>query len=369
MWRPEGQELASFAALEVHSKPMTMAAVRKAGYKQRPVRSHIIFSCKTDIVTGTFLMPKARWVVDGTPAQMALFEHYVHSYSPAPNPVATRMMQAAACGLGKRRHAGDIKTAFLHSRLTPSEMVPIRLPATMESTIDGTVCEFVIAQRGQYGMPSASYYWTRELRTWLLKTFNSSTYSIVNLILEPCMYIITNIVTGAITHMLVHVDDVDVIADSDDDVAVLFAAIDSEFGLVYGNPDVMLGVHRQMSEKSGVRYLEFTMTEYVSDLHAQWVQTMSDRGTPISDRYAPAIPFPELTQLSVLGTDTHPLPRAADTAATVTLYRQLVGGLLWLSRMCMPDLLFSCSMESRVLAVAGEAHLKLAMQTLRYAYD
>ena len=51
------KELGSFVALEVHSKPMTMATVRKAEYKLRAVRSHIILTCKADIVTGAFLMP------------------------------------------------------------------------------------------------------------------------------------------------------------------------------------------------------------------------------------------------------------------------------------------------------------------------
>ena len=60
-------------------------------------------------------------------------------------------------------------------------------------------------------------------------------------------------------------------------------AIDSKFGLVYGDPDIMLGVHRKISEVDGVRYMEFLMTEYISDMYARWTQKMADRGTPIND--------------------------------------------------------------------------------------
>lgn len=40
--------------------------------------------------------------------------------------------------------------------------------------------------------------------------------------------------------MLVHVDDIDLITDSDDDVAIIFDLIDRKFGLVAGDPDVLL---------------------------------------------------------------------------------------------------------------------------------
>ena len=152
---------------------MTITQVRNAGYKQSPVRSHIIFCCKYDVVTGAFKSPKARWVVEGTTQQCKFGVHWFESFSHASNPVATRLMQAIAVGEDKKRHAGDIKTAFLHSRLQPHEIIPIRLPPGMEVMVDGQLCEYVLALRGQYGMPSAAFYWTRELNRWLMATFNS----------------------------------------------------------------------------------------------------------------------------------------------------------------------------------------------------
>ena len=47
---------------------------------------------------------------------------------------------------------------------------------------DGVLRDHVICQRGQYGMPSASFYWTRELNAWMLQTFNSSTFRIVQIV-------------------------------------------------------------------------------------------------------------------------------------------------------------------------------------------
>ena len=47
----------------------------------------------------------------------------------------------------------------------------------------------------------------------------------------------------------------------------------------------------------------------------------------------------------------------------------LTGQLLWLSRMCMPELLFACSQMSRVLSASSWDALELGMQIIRYAYS
>ena len=48
---------------------------------------------------------------------------------------------------------------------------------------------------------------------------------------------------------------------------------------------------------------------------------------------------------------------------------KLTGQLLWLARMCFPDLLFSCSQLSRVLSASGWTALEFGMQMIRYAYS
>ena len=111
---------------------MSLPQIRTAGYKQRIVRSHITFTCKFDAINDDFISPKAWWVVRGTLASCALGEHYFQSFSPAPNSATTQLLQAIACGAGKRHHSGDIKTAFLHNCLLPHEMIPIKLPPGME---------------------------------------------------------------------------------------------------------------------------------------------------------------------------------------------------------------------------------------------
>ena len=88
----------------------------------------------------------------------------------------------------------------------------------------------------------------------------------------------------------------------------------------------------------------------------------------MNEKYTPEIPFPTDTVLSVVGSEKFPLPSSADTDATIKMYREIVGELLWLARMAMPKLLLSVSMESRVVSIAGKAHFDLCLQTLQYAY-
>ena len=150
------------------------------------------------------------------------------------------------------------------------------------------------------------------------------------------MFIITRVDTSTVTHLLIHVDDIDAISDSADDVNAIFAEFHARFGITTCDPDVMLGMRRELVEENGVRYLEMSMNTYISDLHAEWTTIMRERGTPMR-MDSPDVPFPEGAFLSVKGTEKYPLPSKSETDVVIPLYRKVVGQLLWLSRMVMPD--------------------------------
>ena len=333
-------EYAEFERLKVHSKPMTLAECRAQGYHMSPVRSHFIFTSKYSVSTDQFVKPKGRFVVDGTPQQMKKEVHYWESYSPAPNTVATRLLQAVACGSRvqkwkiygvkpddpkgevkyKKRFSADVSTAFLHSVLEKWEQFICRLPAGCEVTRpDGTVCEYVIVYRGQYGTPASGFYWTRTRDAWILKNFNTEEIGTVidtpivpgthleatkqaeillkerrkllhqskakaeelltdallakdapitsapttqvdmskckwkcrQCPLEPCMFIIDNITNGTTSHLLIHVDDIDIVADDEHDVEFILKKMDEEWGITICDPDMLLGVERKLTVEDG----------------------------------------------------------------------------------------------------------------------
>ena len=252
-------ECDSFTKHKVHSEKMTRGQVRKLGYHQQPIRTHFMFTCKYDIKSGKFLKPKARWVVEGTPRNCRKYEHYWEAYSPAPTGIAVRLLQALACRHDKKRHACDVDVAFLNSVLQPHEMLPLIMPPGMEEVSGEQVYDHVILYRGQYGLIPAGFYWERTRNAFLLEEFNKHPFKCVQLKLEPCMFIITNTDTDAVTHLLIHVDDIDAICDDSDDVVYIFGQLARKFGIKECDPDIMLGIQLKMSLAEGIRFLDITI--------------------------------------------------------------------------------------------------------------
>ena len=98
--------------------------------------------------------------------------------------------------------------------------------------------------------------------------------------------------------------------------------------------------------------MEFLMPTYIANLHAEWAAKWTELGRPWSDK-VPEVPMPANTILSVAGTEKHPRPSDAEITETMALHMKLTGQLLWLARMCFPDLLFSCSQLPHVLSASG----------------
>lgn len=406
------KEQEQFDKLGVHSKPMTLAECRQEfpHIKTSPVRSHYIFDAKYSVVTDEFLKPKGRFVVDGTPSQMKHQEHFWESYANAPNTIATRFIQAIACGCvckskapwlknrQKKRFAADISTAFLHSILEKHEQFICMLPDGCEIfNSKGERCRYVAVFRGQYGTPASGYYWQRTRDTWILSYFNpapgshaaaqskskTSAAKASNFAptpcsecewncrqcpLEPCMFIFTNVTNETVTHILIHVDDMDVVADSELDVEYIFEAMDAEWGITICDPNMLLGVERKMTETNGVRFLEFRMPNYIKDMYNEWHAKMTEIGRPMRNHNY-TVPFPEGKQFSTAGTEEYPRPPDAEIDAVTALFMRFCGAFLWIARMSMPGLMFSASQFSRVLSACGWDHLKVGMQALQYAYD
>ena len=364
------QELKSFADLKVHSAPMTLSQCRALGKHMSPVRSHWIFDSKYCIKTEVFLKSKGRWVIDGTTRAMRYNEHFWESFSPAPNPIATRIMQSVACGYDKKRYAADVEVAFLKSLLKPHEQIIVRLPDGQETTnADGELCRYVILYRGQYGTKCAAFYWSRTRDAWLLDKFSAEPYTIRQLDIEKCLFVITNTVTGAVTHLLIHVDDIDCIADDDADAQYIFGQMHLEWGIKMTDPDMMLGIQRRLTTVDGVRYLEMIMPTYITDMYNEWSAVMAQRSKPIK-KSLPSTPFPDGEQLSVIGTERFPKPPDAEIAAVTPDMQKFTGQLLWVARMIMPDCLFASSQFGRVVTSGSTKVLdECAMHTLRYLYS
>jgi hypothetical protein len=177
--------------------------------------------------------------------------------------------------------------------------------------------------------------------------FNKHPFKCVQLKLEPCMFIITNTDTDAVTHLLIHVDDIDAICDDSDDVIYIFGQLASKFGIKECDPDIMLGIQRKMSLADGIRFLDITMERFVTDMYNKW---KAKRNFKLS---TPDIPFPSGKQLSVVGTEFCPRPDDDEIEATRQDFQnsrvKFYGKHAWQHLICF--LLQACSHASHLLAV------------------
>ena len=374
------QELEAFIRLKVHSRKMTLGECREAGHQQSPVKSHMIFSFKYNKKTGDPEKPKARYVLAGTKHNMKFGEHYWFSFAPAPDPASARLLQIICCALGWTRAAFDVDTAFLWSVLDEREQVPVKLPKGMEVVIGGVVYDHVILLRGQYGSPSAGAHWTFTRDQFILEAFDESRgglpgFSVTQMIQDPCMFRILGPVDDdnhrSTSILLMHVDDGDIVSESAKQSAIIMDKFDQRFSITLSDPESMLGVTRTMTtDDQGIRYVEFTLERYIEDVFEEWKPIMSERECPM-DKKAPKYPFPN-KHFSVVGTTGDhgvPKPSPEEMAEIADFFMQIVGQLMWIARMALPELMTGCSFLCRVLSTPSYEAFDAALFMLSYAYS
>ena len=61
------------------------------------------------------------------------------------------------------------------------------------------------------------------------------------------MFVITNLETQTVSHHLIHVDDIDTIADVETDLDYIYGKIDEWFGIQRCSPQILLGVERRLT--------------------------------------------------------------------------------------------------------------------------
>jgi hypothetical protein len=127
------------------------------------------------------------------------------------------------------------------------------------------------------------------------------------------MFVITNLETQTVSHHLIHVDDIDTIADVEADVDYIYGKINDQFGIQTCSPQIMLGVERRLTQIEDVTYLEFVMTSFIEEMHDEWKAKWTERGRSWSSR-VPEVPFPVSTILSTADTEKNPRPSDTEIA-------------------------------------------------------
>ncbi|XP_028097981.1 uncharacterized protein LOC114297713 [Camellia sinensis] len=224
----------------------------------------------------------------------------------------------------------DVKNAFLNGDLT-KEVYMQPLPG-YEHPLD-TVCRL---RRALYGLKQAPHAWFSKFSTTITQfTFSSSSY-------DSALFIRKT--PHGITLLLLYVDDMIITGDDLDGIHELKHFLSSHFEMKdLGSVSYFLGL--EISSTPSGLYL--TQAKYASDLLSCAGLTDS-KTAPTPLKYNARLTSLEGTLLS-----------------DATLYRQLVGSLVYLS-ITRPDISHAVHIVSQFLSAPRSTHYAAILRILRY---
>ncbi|MGQ3285810.1 reverse transcriptase domain-containing protein, partial [Bosea sp. (in: a-proteobacteria)] len=232
----------------------------------------------------------------------------------------------------------DFKTAFLNSKLTDSDPQIFVEQREGYEVGRGLVCQL---QRTVYGLKQAPRAWYMCRREQLEQIgFRASAA-------DPSLFSLRTS-SGSAVHMLVYVDDC--ILASADEAAVqeVKQQLQQAFDVHdLGQAADFLGMRIAFDRAAGI--LRLTQQQYIEQLLQRFgLAECNPRQLPLS-------PGTQLLKQGEQLSEQHTLR-----------YRELVGGLLWLSTCTRPDIAFAVGQLTRYMQAPTREHEQAAQGVLRY---
>ena len=387
---------------EVLSKPMRLSALRAMGIRARPVPLKMLYEIRSDPL-GALSKWKCRLVLTAHSGFVARGKEFWATFAPSPGCNITRLMQYLVVAFGMIRMATDVTTAYLYGRVKKEERLPVKLPRDVEVRDPVTGEELFPCLLGSvYGFPSAGRRWAHTFQEFILgATFNTNHWSSFKARYGPCLYMFLHYRDGkdkmspqqkAMPEMdrwgvpraaraakygpdktdfrekaypasggpritavffVLHTDDLDVTADYTDDGHWVLEHIRRKFGLKDGNPDFMLGLTRVV--EAGGRAMNVGMKGFIEGVYAEFKE--------MCPKKIPTMPYRAGTFMSRM--DVQPTDNGI---ADYPKYGQLVGSVLWATRMAFPECAIIVHYCCRMLSCPTEEAWQAALYVLAYLY-
>ncbi|KAJ9517300.1 hypothetical protein QJQ45_009205 [Haematococcus lacustris] len=338
MSRPDAEEWGRAMDAEMasqHANQTWVLVSRQPGMSVLPGRWVLKVKWGSD---GSIVKYKARWVVKGFRQRDGVdyFEDAV--FAPVVMHTTQRLIFALAVQRGWGLWQIDFKTAFLNSKLTDSDpQIFVEQPEGYEVG-RGLVCQL---QRTVYGLKQAPRAWYMCLREQLEQIgFRASAA-------DPSLFSLSTS-SGSAVHMLVYVDDC--ILASADEAAVqeVKQQLQQAFDVHdLGQAADFLGMRIAFDRAAGI--LRLTQQQYIEQLLQRFGLT------ECNPRQLPLSPGTQLVKEGEQLSEQHTLR-----------YRELVGGLLWLSTCTRPDIVFAVGQLTRYMQAPTREHEQAAQGVLRY---
>ena len=353
-----------------------------------PINLSVGFVIKTK--NNIFERCKVRCCLAGHKGNMIKGIHFDQTFAASPNQHSMRLLQSLLVKHKWFRKSWDIKQAYLHAGLDPSQYVSVKYPAGFEQykrnkdgelVLDGQgkpIPLYAICVKNIYGHPSASRGWTKHRDKFILSTFNADitkpnpnpdpdhptiTYrwTCTRPLMDPCLFkFIRHTVThnGSLTSKsegiaLIYTDDVDMIASDNDIMEDIYEVMDKEWGVNKVSSDVVLGVQRILSPERDT--VTLTMSAYIDTMTEMFSEHLPKPGSKPKQT-----PFPETVFLSK---DDKSVTDDEAKRVLQRGYQRVIGCLLWVARnvfcMCLTGVSMLCRVMSRPSELAWSAAIHM----------
>lgn len=264
---------------------------------------------------------------------------YTEVYAPVSKHTTLRFLLAKAVNRNMHVHQMDVSTAFLHGKL--AEDIYVQQPEGFHVGGPNTVCKL---HKALYGLKQAPKAWYDTISQVLV----SSGFTISDA--DPSLFIL-NKAEGSVVYLLLYVDDILLLSKGMPDITDVKSLLSSHFSIKdLGEAKHFLGMQiRQERDANGV-LLSITLSneKLINDILESFDLTKDKpKSTPLNK------------SMKLKKGEGKPLPEH-------NRYRELVGGVLYLSNTTRPDIAYSASLLARFSNSPTTIHWGAGMHLLQY---
>jgi hypothetical protein len=254
---------------------------------------------------------------------------YQEVFAPVVKLTSIRVILSIGAALKLVIHQMDVKSAFLHGDL--NEEIYMTVPEGIDND-DDFICRLL---RSLYGLKQAPRMWNKRLDEFLIKE------GFTRLEADHSVYVSRT--NASLIILSVHVDDLLLLADSDESMSRVKLALSTEFEMTDCGPvHYYLGIQVQRNDS---QQISLSQSHFVDQILRKFG---FEDAKPVSTPLDPSVKF-------VLATEVDQC-----SPAEQTLFRQIVGSVMYLMLGTRPDLAAGISIISQFASNPSRIHLQAA---------
>jgi hypothetical protein len=295
------------------------------------IGSKWVYKIKTN-ADGSISRYKSRLVAQGYTQVEGI--NFSDTFAPVARFVTLRSVIALAAMHCWNILQADVTTAYLHSPVE-EELYMKQPPGFQQSGPDGKllVCKL---QKSIYGLKQAGRNWNQLLNKWF------ENHHFIRSQSDPCLYSFHS--SSHIAIITIYVDDILITGNDSAFNQIILQEIGKSFSIsLIGPTNWILGMHISYNDNS----IKIDQSKYLQDILKRFdmVECRTYSAPAIAEEYR---------------------DRDSEVPTDSSLYKQLIGSLIYLSVITRPDISFAVGKLSKYMQQPTEPDMVAAFRVLRY---